>query len=84
MLGHYIVCSSIYGFNYPFGIFKVLVIVLSVLRRFTVSDFLFVFFKLLNLYLFVLPRLAASDYPLGIFKLLAIVVSVLRVTASDY
>ena len=54
MLGHYIVCSSIYGFNYPFGIFKVLVIVLSVLRRFTVSDFLFVFFQIFEL-IFVCP-----------------------------
>jgi predicted transcriptional regulator len=58
----------------PFGIFKLLSVVFSVLR-FTTSDNPFGIFKLLAIALSVL-RFTASDNPFGIFKLLAIVLSV--------
>jgi hypothetical protein len=66
-------------------IFKLLAIVLSVLFRFTASDYLHGIFQLLAIALYVLLRFTASDYRHGIFQLLAIVLSVLlRFTASDY
>jgi hypothetical protein len=58
------------------GIFKLLVIVLSV-PPFTTSDNPFGIFKLLVIVLSVL-RFTASDNPFGIFKLLVIVLSVSR------
>ena len=60
--GHCVVCPPIYEFWVPFDIFKLLTIVLSVLR-FTDSDYLFGIFKLLAIVLFVL-RFTNSDYPL--------------------
>jgi hypothetical protein len=69
----------------PFDIFKHFAIVLSVLLRFTASDYPFGIFKLFAIVLSVLLRFTASDYPFDIFKLFAIVLSVLlRFTASDY
>jgi hypothetical protein len=68
--------------DYPFGIFTLLTIVLSVLW-FTASDYPFVIFTLLTIVLSVL-WFAASDYPFGIFTPLTIVLSVLWITASDY
>jgi hypothetical protein len=62
-----------------------LAILLSVLLRFTASDYPFGIFKLLAIMLSVLSRFTASDYPFCIFKLLANMLSVLlRFTASDY
>jgi hypothetical protein len=48
----------------PFGIFKLFAIVLSVLLRFTASDYPFGIFKLFAIVLSVLLRFTASDYPL--------------------
>ena len=78
-------CRSLFdafSFDFLFDIFKLLTIVLHVLR-FTASDYPFDIFKLLSTVLSFL-RFTASDYPFGIFKLLTNVLSVLRFTASDY
>ena len=77
-IGHCVVCpSSAYGFWLP--LWYLVAIALSVLLRFTASDYPF---GILAIVVSVLLRLTASDYPFGI---LAIVVSVLlRLTASDY
>ena len=93
-LGHCIVCpSSIYGFWLPFGI---LAIVLSVLHRFTASDYPLVSWPLYCLS-FIDLRLLTTLWYLGHcavcpviygfwlpFGILAIVLSVLWFTASDY
>jgi hypothetical protein len=57
--------------DYHFGIFKLLAIVMSVLR-FMTSDYHFGIFKLLAIVMSVLLFMT-SDYHFGIFKLLAIV-----------
>ena len=82
--GHCIVCPSIYYFWLPpFGIFKLLTIVSSVLRLMT-TDYLLWYLQTFDhcivcpsIYYFWLP-------PFGIFKLLAIVSCVLLFTPSDY
>ena len=72
------------GRDYPFGIFKLMAIVLSVLQ-FKTSDFTPLgIFKLLAIVLYVLRQFKTSDYPFGIFKLLAIVLTVVQFKNSDY
>jgi hypothetical protein len=55
--------------DYTFGIFRLLVIVLSVLHGLTASDYTFGIFRLLVTVLSVLHGLTASDYTFGIFRL---------------
>jgi hypothetical protein len=69
----FIVCR-ITSSDYPFGIFRILTIALSVLR-FTVSDYPFGIFEVLAIVLSVLP-FTVSDSTFGIFKHLVIALSV--------
>jgi hypothetical protein len=55
----------------PFELF-LFAIVLSVLLRYTDSDYPFGIFKFLAIVLSVLLRYTDSDYPFGIFKFLVI------------
>jgi hypothetical protein len=57
------------AFDYPFGVFKLLTIVLSVLLLFMVFDYTFGIFKLLTIVLSVLLLFMVFDYTFGVFKL---------------
>jgi hypothetical protein len=57
--------------DYPFGIFRLFVIVLSILLLFMASDYPFDIIRLFVIVLSILLLLTASDYPFGIFRLFA-------------